>query len=102
MFVPRPQYVLGGVQLLVPALQAAPLLELDWPTVTLMLKGEFVFAPDAGGNFTQDGVLDGENIGGRVGRNENRPPPIKGGKNPSGNLAQGGRFESWFFASATL
>jgi hypothetical protein len=56
-----------------------------------------VFAPNAAGEFVQTGVLDGENIGGRIGLNELRPPPIRGGHNPSGNLAQGGRFESWIF-----
>jgi hypothetical protein len=33
-----------------------------------------------------------------VGLAENRPWPAAGGpRNPSGNLAQGGTFESWFF-----
>jgi hypothetical protein len=95
VFVPRPEYPLAGVQLLVPALTST--LGLEFPTVTVSLKGEFVFAPDAAGEFVQTGVLDAENIGGRVGRNEVRPGPIHGGRNPSGNLAQGGRFESWIF-----
>jgi hypothetical protein len=69
-------------------------LRLDLPVVRVVLKGDFVFA---GPTFKEDGVLDGENIGGNVGLNITRNPPIVGGKNPSGNLTQGGDFESWFF-----
>jgi len=67
--------------------------------VTISLKGDFVFALDAGGQYTEFGVLDGDNIGGKVGEPPpaKRQPPIQGGKNPSGNLTQGGLFESWFF-----
>jgi len=101
VFVPRREYVLGGIQQLELSLFLAQRFGLEFPTITVSLKGEFVFAPDAGGHYTQDGVLDGENIGGRIGRNEARPPPIAGGKNPSGDLAQGGRFESWFFVKPT-
>ncbi|MBR0820225.1 hypothetical protein [Bradyrhizobium liaoningense] len=72
---------------------------LDLPRVNVSLKGNFVFAPDAGGKYTEFGVLDGDNIGGQVGEPPPaaRQPPILGGKNPSGNLTQGGLFESWFF-----
>jgi hypothetical protein len=66
----------------------------------ISLNGNFVFSPNLGDEF---GVLDGDNIGGRVGGRVGEPPPaarqppILGGKNPSGNLTQGGLFESWFF-----
>jgi hypothetical protein len=72
---------------------------LDLPRVSVSLKGNFVYAPDAGGKYNEFGVLDGDNIGGQVGEPPPaaRQPPILGGKNPSGNLTQGGLFESWFF-----
>jgi hypothetical protein len=74
---------------------------VDPPRVCVKLQGEFVYAPDNSGNYTELGVLDGDNIGGRVG--EAPPPgrllPLLGGKNPSGNLTQGGQFQSWFFVT---
>jgi hypothetical protein len=70
-----------------------PPFDIGRPTLTVQLKGDFVF--DATQAYSQDGVLDGNNVGGRVGRNEPRPGPITGGVNPSGNLTQGGLFESW-------
>jgi hypothetical protein len=72
---------------------------LDQPCLRVELKGDFVYAPDLGGNYTELGVLDGDNIGGRVGQPPppGRLPPLQGGANPSGNLTQGGVFESWFF-----
>jgi hypothetical protein len=69
---------------------------LDLPVVRVVLQGDFVFA---GLPFSEDGVLDADNIGGNVGKAITRAGPIKGGKNPSGDLAQGGDFESWFFLS---
>jgi len=72
---------------------------IDQPRILVELNGDFVYAPDINGNYTEFGVLDGENIGGRVGQPPPaaRQPPITGGKNPSGNLTQGGLFSSWFF-----
>ncbi len=72
---------------------------LDLPRVSVSLKGNFVYALGAGGKYDEFGVLDGDNIGGQVGEPPPaaRQPPILGGKNPSGNLTQGGLFESWFF-----
>ena len=72
--------------------------KLDQPQIAtfhILLKGDFIWAgaPD---KFAEDAVLDADNIGGRVGMNVSRQPPVKGGKNPSGNLTQGGDFESWF------
>ncbi len=67
----------------------------DWPTLEVYLKGQFVFAGANPGHFKEEGVLDADNIGGRVGLNVNRAGPIQGGNNPSGNLTQGGTFESW-------
>jgi DNA-binding beta-propeller fold protein YncE len=70
-------------------------LRLDDPCVRVLLKGDFVYAGPA---YKEEAVLDAENIGGNVGDGTfTRPGPITGGKNPSGNLAQGGTFESWFF-----
>jgi DNA-binding beta-propeller fold protein YncE len=71
-------------------------LKLDPPVVRIVLKGDFIFA---GATFAENGVLDAENIGGNVGLNIVRGGPIHGGKNPSGNLDQGGDFESWFYVS---
>jgi hypothetical protein len=71
--------------------------DLERAAVHVALKGNFVWAPDVNGTYTQDGVLDGDNVGGRVGLNEVRGGAILGGRNPSGNLTQGGLFESWFF-----
>jgi hypothetical protein len=70
---------------------------LDLPQCIISLKGDFVVAS---GVAVDAGVLDGDNIGGKVGDNSyTRPGPISGGRNPSGNLAEGGLFESWFFLS---
>ena len=70
---------------------------LDLPQCIIALKGDFVVAK---GLTIDAGVLDAENIGGKVGDGTYaRPGPIKGGKNPSGNLDEGGLFESWFFLS---
>lgn len=81
-------------------LQMLRILEskLDIPQIAsfhVLLKGDFIWAGEAD-KFKEDAVLDADNIGGRVGLNMTRRPPVKGGKNPSGNLTQGGDFESWF------
>jgi hypothetical protein len=75
--------------------------KIDLPRVLVQLEGDFVYALDAANNYTELGVLDANNIGGRVGEPPPaaRLPPIQGGKNPSGDLAQGGTFSSWFFLS---
>jgi hypothetical protein len=68
---------------------------LDLPQCIIALEGDFVVA---NGLAIDAGVLDGENIGGKVGDGTyTRPSPITGSKNPSGNLDEGGLFESWFF-----
>jgi len=74
----------------------APDLGLDNPVVRVLLKGDFVYAgPDP---YKESRVLDADNIGGKVGDGTYlRPGPITGGKNPSGDLAHGGTFESWFY-----
>jgi hypothetical protein len=71
-------------------------LRLDNPVVRVLLKGDFVYA---GPTYTEDMVLDADNIGGKVGDGAYlRPPPLGGSfKNPSGDLSHGGTFESWFF-----
>ncbi|MGH7491691.1 MAG: YncE family protein [bacterium] len=72
--------------------------ELELPYVHILLKGDFVWAlPDKGDEFDERRMLDANNIGGRLGTNRKRGGAIRGGKNPSGNLVQGGDFESWFF-----
>ena len=70
-------------------------LGLEAVTMHVDLKGDFVWSPDAAGNFSEKAVLDADNIGGNVGKRITRKPPVKGGMNPSGNLTQGGDFESW-------
>jgi hypothetical protein len=70
---------------------------LDLPSLRIVLSGDFLFAPA----FSEDRVLDANNIGGNVGLNIIRgaPFPVPPGnpKNPSGNMVEGGNFESWFF-----
>ncbi len=64
--------------------------QLAHPTFHIRLKGDFVCAHE----FSENAVLDADNIGGNVGLDVVRfPPPHP--KNPSGNLTQGGDFESW-------
>jgi hypothetical protein len=70
--------------------------QLPPPEFSVRLKGDFIWEPDINGEFSENGVLDADNIGGRVGEVYSRKPPIQGGINPSGNLTQGGDFESWF------
>lgn len=65
---------------------------LDLPYVHITLKGDFIH----GGQFTEKNVLDANNIGGNVGKNIDRDGDINSAKNPSGNMVQGGYFESWF------
>jgi hypothetical protein len=62
-------------------------------TLQIRLKGDFLYA--SGVPFAEDLLLDADNIGGQVGIDRTRSGPIAGGKNPSGNLTQGGDFESW-------
>ncbi len=69
-------------------------LQLDMPVLRIALKGDFVWT---GPDFLEDGTLDADNVGGRVGLNVARSGPITGGQNPSGNLTQGGDFESWLY-----
>ena len=65
------------------------------PQVIVALKGDFVVADMLN---IDTSVLDGDNIGGKVGDGTyTRPGLITGGKNPSGNMDEGGLFESWFF-----
>ncbi len=72
---------------------------LDLPCVTVRLKGDFIYAAAA---FSDNVMLDANNIGGQVGINEVRGGPITGGKNPSGDMVEGGDFESWFFLQPPL
>jgi hypothetical protein len=89
-------------QLLVAMTQNAEQGKLDLPRVRVALKGDFVYAGKDQDPYSEFAVLDGDNVGGQVGEPPpaSRQPPIKGGKNPSGNLTQGGLFESWFFLSS--
>jgi DNA uptake protein ComE-like DNA-binding protein len=72
---------------------------LDLPCVSVRLKGDFIYAANA---FSDGVMLDADNIGGQVGINETRGGPITGGKNPSGDMVEGGDFESWFFLQAPI
>ncbi len=67
---------------------------LDAPCVHVTLKGDFIYAGVA---FDDKMMLDADNIGGQVGMNVTRAKPPNGGQNPSGDLVEGGDFESWFF-----
>lgn len=67
---------------------------IDLPTLHVVLKGDFVWAGD---KFEEQAMIDADNIGGQVGQNVTRSGPIQGGKNPSGDMVQGGDFESWSF-----
>jgi len=71
-----------------------PDLKLDLPCVHVTLKGDFVFAAAA---FGDNVMLDADNIGGQVGNDVPRGGIITGGKNPSGDMVEGGDFEGWFF-----
>ena len=96
-FIPRFEWFSALAGLLQLAFDKSALqLELELPTLYIQLKGEFVHGLD-NDQYSQDLVLDGDNVGGRVGLNVSRGGIITGGKNPSGNLTQGGRFESWLF-----
>jgi hypothetical protein len=74
-------------------------LALAPPALHITLKGDFIWSPNKDDKFSEGGVLDADNIGGQVGKDMDRPGvkegAISGGKNPSGNLTQGGDFESW-------
>jgi hypothetical protein len=66
----------------------------DAPCVHITLKGDFIYA---GAAFADKMMLDADNIGGQIGLNVTRVKPPNGGQNPSGDLVEGGDFESWFF-----
>jgi hypothetical protein len=73
---------------------------LDLPCLRITLSGDFVYSPDALGTYEEKRLLDGNNIGGRVGLNSPRVSPYPFPafpKNPSGDLVEGGTFESWLF-----
>jgi hypothetical protein len=95
-FVPLPEFftVLLPISLVLLGTASRILEQPSLAIVTLQvkLKGDFIFAT---GEFNEDRALDGDNIAGLVGVNRTRGAPIAGGKNPSGNLTQGGDFESW-------
>ena len=69
---------------------------LDLPSVRVRLAGDFVFSPDLNGNYDEQRLLDGDNIGGQVGINRTRGGLITGSKNPSGDMVLGGDFQGWF------
>lgn len=77
---------------------------LDLPTVNILLKGDFVWSDQGNGSpFNDAWVLDADNIGGQVGvKPRSRLSTLLGGTNPSGNFAEGGDFESWFFLGSPL
>ncbi|MEO8018367.1 MAG: hypothetical protein ABI769_11165 [Pseudomonadota bacterium] len=100
VFVPRPGFLvlpLNAVLLLLhSAAKRADEAELGFATFRIQLKGDFVTTVAASNALAEHAVLDADNIGGWVGSNHLRDPAfIAGGKNTSGNLTQGGDFESW-------
>jgi hypothetical protein len=101
-FIPRKEFFHRLVQLLQVGwqrpspTQGQPQRELATVTLQVQLKGDFVWASDESG-FREGLVLDADNIGGLVGQAGPRSGAVvRGGKNPSGNLTQGGDFEGWF------
>jgi DNA-binding beta-propeller fold protein YncE len=72
----------------------------DLPCVNILLKGDFIREASIKSIMVDEfekSILDANNIGGQIGINRQRSETIQGGKNPSGNLTQGGNFEDWFF-----
>lgn len=95
-FIPCREFMSGPFVLLVALVWfCKQYRELEWPTFNVDLKGDFLWSPMKNGSFDESGVLDADNIGGRVGMAVSRGGNIQGGINPSGNLTQGGDFESW-------
>lgn len=101
-FMPHPQVFSDAlsVKMQVEALLGATRYQdsagvLDWPSFQIELKGQFVFAGNKLEDYKEEGVLDADNIGGLVGSTHVRRSPGGTNKNPSGNLSQGGLFESW-------
>lgn len=107
-FVPRPEFFrIGstrgpGFQYILRHGTEARLVEdgpLDQATLHIAFASGFVAEVGPDGKLLQV-VVDGENVGGRVGLDEARAGIDMGGKNPSGNLALGGTFESWITIAA--
>jgi hypothetical protein len=100
-FIPRIQFFQSLMQVLQVGWSAGmareqqPQRELAVVTLQIRLKGDFVWASDQGGVFGEGLVLDADNIGGQVGKKRKRSGLVRGGDNPSGNLTQGGDFDSW-------
>lgn len=91
-FIPRKTFF-AGLRSLLPLLWATQSTHLSL-TLQLVLKGDFVWDDKAPDSF-ESLVLDADNIGGRVGKKIKRSGVMREGQNPSGNLTQGGDFESW-------
>jgi hypothetical protein len=98
-FIPRPLFFAAYLHALLRLLDAASRsldrVALGFATFHIQLKGDFVWASQDSAKFEESLVLDADNIAGLVGVKRMRLPPIKGSDNPSGNMTQGGDFESW-------
>jgi hypothetical protein len=101
-FIPRPESLAIFLVFTALALQQKLASRDDrtrgFVTFQVGLKGDFLWASDGdpAAEFKETLALDADNIAGLVGTDRTRDPNyIHGGKNPSGNLTQGGDFESW-------
>ena len=98
-------YVLAAVARIPPesdreaTLEAIRRLVRRW-ALRVTLRGDFVVAD--GLADPEAGPLDADNVGGRVGIDRVRSPLFAPHRNPSGNLTQGGTFESWLRLDARL
>jgi hypothetical protein len=99
-FIPRQEFVAGLMEAVTAIALVCSLIDrnenLAFVTMNVELKGDFVTTGELDQKLAEHAVLDADNIGGWVGSAHLRDPQfIGGGKNPSGNLTQGGDFESW-------
>ena len=99
-FVPRQEFLSATMEVVLALAWFCSLIvneeTLARVTLNVELKGDFVTTGELDQKLAEHAVLDANNIGGWVGTNHQRDSQlIGGGKNPSGNLTQGGTFESW-------
>ena len=98
-------YIFGAIARIPPdsdreaALEGIRQLVRRW-ALRVTLRGDFVVADVLAD--TEANLLDADNVGGRVGIDRVRSPLFAPHRNPSGNLTQGGTFESWLRLDARL
>jgi len=99
-FVPRQEFLSTTMEVVLALAMFCSLIAneetLALVTLNVELKGDFVTTGELDQKLAEHAVLDANNIGGWIGSSHLRDTQfIGGGKNPSGNLTQGGTFESW-------